>query len=122
MRLNRMRVAVSLAAFATMALAAAPAASAATAAPAALAMAPAISGRSCGAPGVWLKLWGATGEHCYRGNGVMIVRLPRVNRGQILGRHQACFISIPRRQRCVTGPAKFRFTPPLNVYEIILRP
>jgi len=118
MRLNRMRLALSLAALATMAGTAAPAASAATTT-AALPAAPATSTTGCGASNVWLKVWGSTGEHCYTGSGTLAVSLPAVHEAQILGRHQACLSSLGR-ELCGTGPDVVFISPVINVTRITM--
>jgi hypothetical protein len=118
MRLNRMRLAVSLAALATAAGTAATTASAATTA-AALPAAPATSTTGCGASNVWLKVWGGTGEHCYTGSGTLAVSLPAVHEAQVLGSHSACLDSLGRAV-CGTGPDVIFISPVINVTRITL--
>jgi hypothetical protein len=117
MRLNRTRIAVLLAAFATMAGAAAPAASAATHGTPQIPMK--TSPAPCSASSVWLKVWGSTGEHCYTGNGSIIVALPGVREAQVLGLHRACLYS-PGRVTCVTGPRVVFIIPPIYVRQVTL--
>jgi hypothetical protein len=119
MSLNRMPIAVVMAATATMLGAAATAASAATA-PSAHPVSSATSPISCSASSVWLKLWGSTGESCYTGSGAEAVFLPGVYQGQVAGTHVACLFS-SGHDSCVAGPATFRISPPISVNEITLR-
>jgi hypothetical protein len=110
MRMTRMRIAVSAAALATMAGTVVPAMSAAAATPD-------TSTAGCGAASVWLKVWGATGEHCYTGAGTLAVNLPGVYKAQVLGSHQACLIATSR-EACGTGPAVLFINPAIGVRSI----
>jgi hypothetical protein len=82
---------------------------------------PATSPAPCTLSSVWLRVWGTTGEHCYTGNGAIIVARPGVREAQVLGLHQACLYSVsPVRVTCVTGPRLVFINPPIYVQRITL--
>jgi hypothetical protein len=72
----------------------------------------------CTSPVVWLRLWSSVGERCYAGNGVTLVNLPDVNRGQVIGLHTVCLYTRTLSARCVTGPRAFTIVPPIWVVQI----
>lgn len=116
MSLRRVRIAALAIVPLALCAAGGTAASASTAAGNAV---PATSTRSCGSSGVWLRLWGSSGEHCYTGDGSLVVSLTGVSKEQILGRHDACLTSGTRRS-CLAGPASVAISPPVTVTGITL--
>jgi hypothetical protein len=72
----------------------------------------------CFSTTVWLRLWGSLGERCFTGNGVELVNLPGVTRGQIIGFHRVCLYGRVPSVTCLTGPRIFRLVPPMWVTQI----
>lgn len=76
---------------------------------------------SCTSSLVWLRLFAATGEHCYTGNGTLIVNLAGVRTGQTTGEHTTCLFIALSAYVCETGgPVTFAFNPPANVRSVTI--
>ena len=80
--------------------------------------APDTSAAPCRA--AWLRLWGALGERCYTGNGIIIANLSGVHREQIAGTHTVCLTIARHPVTCATGPRLVGIAPPVHVSRIVI--
>lgn len=69
---------------------------------------------------VWLRLFAATGEHCYTGNGTLTVNLVGVRTERTTGEHTICLLIAPSAYDCETGPATLVFNPPATVLRVTI--